>query len=42
MGFCTVISGARRLETVNSWTHNISALAEKAKGDWATLYPQDA
>jgi anaerobic selenocysteine-containing dehydrogenase len=37
-----LISGARRLETFNSWTHNIPSLAEKVKGNWATLNNQDA
>lgn len=37
-----LISGARRLASYNSWTHNIPALAEKLKGNWATLNPVDA
>jgi anaerobic selenocysteine-containing dehydrogenase len=37
-----LISGARRLETFNSWTHNIPALTEKVKGNWATLNTRDA
>lgn len=37
-----LISGARRLETYNSWTHNISALAKKTRGNWATLNDADA
>jgi len=37
-----LISGARRLKTFNSWTHNIPVLAEKVKGNWATLNTQDA
>jgi anaerobic selenocysteine-containing dehydrogenase len=37
-----LISGARRLASYNSWTHNIPALMEKMKGNWATLNPQDA
>ncbi len=37
-----LISGARRLETFNSWTHNIPQLAEKAPGNWATMNTQDA
>lgn len=37
-----LISGARRLETFNSWTHNIPALAEKIRGNWATLNDKDA
>jgi anaerobic selenocysteine-containing dehydrogenase len=37
-----LISGARRLAGYNSWTHNIPALVEKMKGNWATLGPVDA
>lgn len=37
-----LISGARRLASYNSWTHNIPALMEKMKGNWATLNPEDA
>lgn len=37
-----LISGARRLAAYNSWTHNIPALMEKMKGNWATLNPADA
>jgi formate dehydrogenase len=37
-----LISGARRLAGYNSWTHNIPALMEKMKGNWATLGPADA
>lgn len=37
-----LISGARRLQSFNSWTHNIPALAEKLKGNWATLNNDDA
>ena len=37
-----LISGARRLASFNSWTHNIPALAEKLGGNWATLNPTDA
>lgn len=37
-----LISGARRLASYNSWTHNIPALMEKMKGNWATLNPKDA
>lgn len=37
-----LISGARRLASYNSWTHNIPALMEKMKGNWATLNPADA
>jgi len=37
-----LISGARRLAGYNSWTHNIPALMEKMKGNWATLSPADA
>jgi len=37
-----LISGARRLASYNTWTHNIPALMEKMKGNWATLNPQDA
>ena len=37
-----LISGGRRLASFNSWTHNIPALMEKLKGNWATLNPTDA
>ncbi|MFZ5609619.1 MAG: molybdopterin-containing oxidoreductase family protein [Pseudomonadota bacterium] len=37
-----LISGARRLETFNSWTHNIPALMDKVKGNWATMNVDDA
>ena len=37
-----LISGARRLAGYNSWTHNIPALMDKMKGNWATLNPADA
>lgn len=37
-----IISGARRTATFNSWTHNIPALMERVKGNWATLHPEDA
>jgi formate dehydrogenase len=37
-----LVSGARRLAGYNSWTHHISALAEKLGGNWATLNPADA
>jgi anaerobic selenocysteine-containing dehydrogenase len=37
-----LISGARRLASYNSWTHNIPALMEKMKGNWVTLNPADA
>lgn len=37
-----LISGARRAASYNSWTHNIPALMEKMKGNWATLHPSDA
>lgn len=37
-----LISGARRLASYNSWTHNIPALMEKMKGNWATMNPNDA
>ncbi len=37
-----LISGARRSAAYNSWTHNIPALMEKMKGNWATLHPDDA
>ena len=37
-----IISGARRTASYNSWTHNIPALMEKLKGNWATMNPQDA
>lgn len=37
-----LISGARRLASYNSWTHNMPNLAEQLKGNWATLNDQDA
>jgi formate dehydrogenase len=37
-----LISGARRSAGYNSWTHNIPALMDKMKGNWATLNPADA
>lgn len=37
-----LISGARRLASFNSWTHNIPALMDKMKGNWATLNSNDA
>ncbi len=37
-----LISGARRTASYNSWTHNIPALMDKMKGNWATLNPEDA
>lgn len=37
-----LISGGRRAASYNSWTHNIPALADKLKGNWATLHPDDA
>jgi formate dehydrogenase len=37
-----LISGARRLASYNSWTHNIPALMEKLKGNWLTISPADA
>ena len=37
-----LISGARRLASYNSWTHNIPALMEQMKGNWATLSQGDA
>jgi len=37
-----LISGARRTASYNSWTHNIPALMEKMKGNWATMNPDDA
>ncbi len=37
-----LISGARRLASYNTWTHNIPALMDKMKGNWATLSPADA
>ena len=37
-----LISGARRLASYNSWTHNIPVLMEKMKGNWATLSRGDA
>src|SRR5262245_47972514 len=37
-----LISGARRLASYNSWTHNIPALMEKMRGNWAAMNPNDA
>jgi formate dehydrogenase len=37
-----LISGARRLAGYNSWTHHIASLAEKLRGNWVTLNPEDA
>jgi len=37
-----LISGARRLAAYNTWTHNIPALMEKMRGNWATMNPADA
>lgn len=37
-----LISGARRLASYNSWTHHIEPLAERLKGNWAMLNPEDA
>lgn len=37
-----LISGARRLASYNSWTHNIPALMDRMKGNWATVHPDDA
>ncbi len=37
-----LISGARRLASYNTWTHNVPALMERMKGNWATLNPADA
>lgn len=37
-----LISGARRLQSFNSWTHNVPELAEKLKGNWATINTGDA
>ena len=37
-----LISGARRLASYNSWTHNVPALMERMKGNWATLNTADA
>lgn len=36
-----LISGARRLASYNSWTHNIPALMDKMEGNWATMHPDD-
>lgn len=36
-----LISGARRSQSFNSWTHNIPDLVEKMKGNWATMNPGD-
>ncbi len=37
-----LISGGRRLAAYNSWTHNIPALMDKLRGNWAELNPDDA
>jgi anaerobic selenocysteine-containing dehydrogenase len=37
-----LISGARRLASYNSWTHNIPELVEKLRGNWAELNDGDA
>lgn len=37
-----LISGARRSASYNSWTHNIPALMDRMKGNWATVHPRDA
>lgn len=37
-----LISGARRSQSFNSWTHNVPALVEKLQGNWATLNDADA
>lgn len=37
-----LISGARRLASYNSWTHNIPNLAEKLRGNWAMPNDEDA
>ena len=37
-----LISGGRRAASYNSWTHNIPALMERLKGNFATLNQEDA
>lgn len=37
-----LISGARRLQSYNSWTHNIPELVDTLKGNWATINDGDA
>jgi formate dehydrogenase len=37
-----LISGGRRAAGYNTWTHNVPALMEKLKGNWATLSRGDA
>lgn len=37
-----LISGARRLASFNSWTHNVPELVEQLKGNWAILNERDA
>lgn len=37
-----LISGARRSASYNTWTHNIPALMDRMKGNWATVHPDDA
>ncbi len=37
-----LISGARRSAGYNSWTHNLPALVEKMRGNWATVSAGDA
>ncbi|MGH1348830.1 MAG: molybdopterin-containing oxidoreductase family protein [Nannocystales bacterium] len=36
-----LISGARRSQSFNSWTHNIPELVEKLGGNWATVNDAD-
>ncbi len=38
----SLISGARRLASFNSWTHNIPELMSKLNGNWATLNREEA
>jgi formate dehydrogenase len=37
-----LISGARRPQSFNSWTHNMPELVDKLKGNWATINTGDA
>ncbi len=37
-----LISGGRRSASFNSWTHNLPALMDKLRGNWATIHPEDA
>jgi len=36
-----LISGARRLASYNSWTHNQKPLMKRLNGNWLTMHPDD-